>query len=76
MISDYLDSIEFSLDTEIRVSTEIAFLNLIHELGYRESKMWSESEDELLKKLMGLAHKQAKEIMELIKKDSKKESHN
>jgi hypothetical protein len=45
------------LKTRLKVSTEMAFINLISELGYRENKMWTEDEDHLLNKLCVLAEK-------------------
>lgn len=46
---------ETPLKTRLKVSTEMAFINLISELGYRENKMWTEDEDETLNKLCALA---------------------
>ena len=69
MISDYLDSVDIPLEITIKVSVEMAFINLIHQLGYREEKVWSESEDELLGKIIRLANIQSDRIMELIKQD-------
>jgi len=43
------------LETRLKVGNEMAFINLIVELGYREDRMWSDEEDELLTKLMDLA---------------------
>ena len=43
------------LRTRLKVSTEVAFINLITELGYRENKMWTDDEDETLNKLCDLA---------------------
>ena len=46
---------QIPLKTRLKVSTEMAFINLITELGYRENKMWTEDEDEILNKLCSLA---------------------
>lgn len=43
------------LKTRLKVSTEMAFINLISELGYRENKMWTDDENETLNKLCALA---------------------
>lgn len=63
MISDWLKENPTPLDTRIRVSTQMAFINLITELGYREDKMWTKDEDELLNKLMNLAEKHTQDIL-------------
>ena len=39
------------LEIRLRVTTEMAFISLLTELGYREDKMWTEEEDEILTKL-------------------------
>ena len=46
---------EIPLKTRIKVNTEMAFIDLITKLGYRENKMWTNDEDELLGRLCGLA---------------------
>jgi|AntAceMinimDraft_10_1070366.scaffolds.fasta_scaffold04588_2 hypothetical protein len=43
------------LKTRLKVSTEMAFMDLIVELGYREDKGWTDEEDEKLQKLCDLA---------------------
>lgn len=43
------------LKTRIKVSTEMAFIDLITKLGYRPNKMWTDDEQHLLDKLCGLA---------------------
>ena len=48
---------DIPLETRLKVNNEAAFINLIVELGYRESKMWTPDEDELFGKLLGLANK-------------------
>lgn len=52
-----------SLKSRIRVSNEMAFINLIIELGYREDKMWTDDENELLGKLCGLAQEHTDSIL-------------
>ena len=54
------------LKTRIEVDIQASFLNLITELGYRESKCWTEDEDPILKKLTELANKTTDYIMESI----------
>lgn len=44
------------LETKLKVSNEMAFITLITELGYREDKMWTPEEDELMAKLCKLAN--------------------
>jgi len=39
------------LEIRLRVTTEMSFISLLTELGYREDKMWTEEEDEILTKL-------------------------
>lgn len=63
---------EIPLETKIKVSNEMAFINLIVELGYREDKMWTDDEDKLLNKLCKLAEKHTKSILEDIKEENKK----
>lgn len=46
---------ETPLKTRLKVSTELAFINLITELGYRDNKMWTDDENETLNKLCDLA---------------------
>ena len=62
------------LKTRIEVSNEMAFINLITELGYREDKMWTDDENELLSKLCVLAQEHTDSILKDIeewKKDGK-----
>ena len=54
------------IETRIRVSSEMAFINLIVELGYRENKTWSDDEDELLGKLCKLAKEHTDDILKTI----------
>jgi len=55
---------EIPLKTRIKVGTEMAFINLLTELGYREDKMWTDEEDEILNKLCELASKHTDDILE------------
>lgn len=54
---------EIPLKTRIKVANEMAFINLIVELGYREDKMWSDDENELLSRLCGLAKEHTDSIL-------------
>lgn len=63
---------EIPLETKIKVSTEIAFIDLIHELGFREEKPWSDEDNEMLNKILEFAEKHAKHIIEIIKEDENK----
>lgn len=65
---------EVPLKTRIKVANEMAFINLIVELGYREDKMWTDDENELLDKICVLAQKHTDSILKDIeewKKDGK-----
>lgn len=57
MMSKVLEKIrkETPLKTRLKVSTEMAFISLISELGYRENKMWTDDENDTLNKLCDLA---------------------
>lgn len=52
---------ETPLQTRLKVCTEMAFINLLTELGYRENKMWTDDEDETLNKLCDLAKELVKD---------------
>jgi len=54
------------LKTRIKVDIHASFINLITELGYRESKCWTEDEDPILQKITELANKTTDYIMESI----------
>ena len=56
-----------SLTTRLNVANQIKFIDLLTELGYREDKMWSKEEDELLNKLCNSANKYTLEILNTIK---------
>lgn len=70
IVEDILNNIP--LETKIKISTEFAFINLIHELGFREEKYWSEDESEILNKILELAKKHSNDIIEIIKEDENK----
>ena len=63
MISEVLKRIP--LETRFKVLNEIAFIDLLSELGYRDG-YWKDEEDEKLQKLCNLAEKIAKEQMKEI----------
>ena len=54
------------IKTRIKVDIQSAFINLITELGYRESKYWTEDEEPILQKLTELANQTTDYIMESI----------
>ncbi len=64
IITKLLESIP--LETRIKVSIECAFITLITELGYRESKMWTDEEQPILDKLMKLAKEETDSILKEI----------
>lgn len=72
MKSNILDRImkRTKLSIKLKVLNEMAFIDLLSELGYRENKGWTSEEDEILQKLMDAAKKhterQIKEIKEHI----------
>lgn len=57
---------EIKLKTDIKVVNEMGFIDLITSLGYREDKMWSDNEDELLQKLCDLAENHTELIVKQI----------
>ena len=57
---------DIPLETKLKVSNEMAFINLIVELGYREDKTWTDEEDELLSKLMSLAGEHTESQLKII----------
>ena len=64
---------DIPLKTRLEVITEMAFIDLISELGYRKDKMWTDEEDKLLSKLCKLALKHTENILEEIEEvDSNK----
>jgi hypothetical protein len=54
------------LENKIRVSNQMAFIDLIVELGFREDKAWTDDEDEFLEKLMNLANEHTETQLKLI----------
>jgi hypothetical protein len=60
---EWLEQNPIPLDVRIRVTTQMAFIDLITELGYREDKSWGPDEDETLNKLMKLANEYAKDVL-------------
>lgn len=69
LISDIAKNVP--LKTRIKVSNEMAFINLIVELGYREDKMWTDDENELLDKLSVLAQEHTDSILKYIEEWNK-----
>ena len=57
---------EIPLKVRIRVANQMAFINLLSELGYR-SGYWTPGEDDKLKKLSELAEKLTEEHLNDIK---------
>jgi hypothetical protein len=55
------------LSNKLKVLNEMAFIDLLTILGYREEKMWTPDEDEKLQKLMDYAKKHTARQMEEIK---------
>jgi hypothetical protein len=54
------------LDIRLNIINQIAFINLITELGYRKDGYWTPDEDEILDKLCNLANKHTQYILEEI----------
>lgn len=65
---------ETPLKIRLQVGNEMAFISLLTELGFREDKMWEESENELLSKLMKSASEHTENQLKTIKKWQKDES--
>jgi len=70
VISDYLDKVadEIPLETKIGIPVEMFMMNLLVELGYREDKAWTDSEEDILemRKLREVSGKLTKTIMKTI----------
>ena len=68
MKSNILDTLlkETSLDIRFEVSIQAAFIDLLSELGYREDKMWTDDEDEILIKISHLAKELSKDHIRII----------
>lgn len=60
------------LKNRIKVANEMAFINLITQLGYREDKMWTDEEDEILNKICELAENHTNRILEEIENEKYK----
>jgi hypothetical protein len=58
---------ETPLEVRLNTSNEMAFIVILTELGFRDGNMWSEADDELLKKLCEFAKKHTKYQLERIK---------
>lgn len=65
MIDNWIKNNPIPLETKLNVSNELAFINLLSELGYRDG-YWTPEEDHILSKLTILARKHTKMIMEEI----------
>jgi hypothetical protein len=63
LIQEFLKNYPTPLDTRLNIINQIAFINLITELGYREDKYWTPEEDEILNKLCKLANKHTLDIL-------------
>lgn len=69
IINKIMDAI--TIDTKIKIGNQMAFINLIHELGFRENKMWPSDEadhpdNELLKNIILLSDAHTERQMEKI----------
>lgn len=58
---------KISLETRLRVSTEMAMIDLLTEMGYRENRAWTEEEDEKLHILVQAAERLTKWHLKEIK---------
>ncbi len=56
------------LEIRLKVANEMAFISLLSTLGFRENKMWTDDEDELLSKLIEAAKKHTNDQLKCIKK--------
>ena len=63
LIQEWLKNYPTPLDTRLNIINQIAFINLVTELGYREDKYWTPEEDEILNKLCKLANKHTLDIL-------------
>jgi|TARA_R110000851_G_scaffold63075_6_gene144420 hypothetical protein len=54
------------LEIRLKVISEMDFITLITDLGYREDKFWTPEEDELLSKLCKLAKKHTNSVLKII----------
>lgn len=55
-----------TLIARLNVLNQMKFIDLLTELGYRENKMWSPDEDEVLSKLCTSANKHTLSILDEI----------
>ena len=58
---------ETSLQIRLKVINEMMFIKLLTELGFRQDKMWTEDEEDMLTKLCYLAENATELQMEEIK---------
>jgi hypothetical protein len=56
-----------SLETKLQVSIEMASIDLITKLGYRENKAWTEDEDDTLSIICKHAKEEAARMLEIIR---------
>lgn len=54
------------LHTRLEVEAQVAFVDLITILGYREDKVWTREENELLQKISGYSIQHAKNIVKIV----------
>lgn len=66
IISEWLKENPTPLDIRLNVLNQIAFIDLITELGYRKNGYWTPEEDEIFNKLCTLANKHTKDIIKEI----------
>jgi len=70
MINEIINNID--LETELKVLNEMAFIDLLSELGYREDAFWTPEEDDKLHKLCDLAQNHTKNILQIVEQYNKK----
>ena len=58
---------EIPLEVRLKTSNEMAFIELLAELGFIENKMWSDDEDIMLQKLCDFAKKHTEHQLARIK---------
>lgn len=59
---------ETPLKVRLQVSNEMMFISLLSKLGFRENKMWEESENEMLSKICKLAEEHTEHQLKQIRK--------
>lgn len=57
--------LEIPIEIQIKVSNEMAFINLLTELGYREDKSWGDDEQHILDILGECAEKHTKDQLKM-----------